>query len=291
VRTDLATNQPTIVLVDAAGAYDAIPGDLPCARCGYNLRGLAAAAACPECGLGVDRSTAGAEAALAELPPAWVARVARGAALVASAYVLPVFIVPLNRTGFLDPERVRYGRLLTLLALAAVHAAGAFLITLREPRWRDAFGDAGPRFARRALRACALTPVVAVAAFWVSILRGVGWDETVVLAICAVTIVCPALTMLRLQQLTRRVGRPRVAEYGAIAGCGLSGAIAVSACVAAPAAWLSYPEWAVMTTAGCVIAAGVFYVWCTWMLLMIARALRAAAKQARAAWRAADRAR
>ena len=44
----------------------------------------------------------------------------------------------------------------------------------------------------------------------------------------------------------------------------------------------------VMWIAGVTIAAVVFYLWATWMLLMIARSLRAAAREARAAWRDAD---
>ena len=40
--------------------------------------------------------------------------------------------------------------------------------------------------------------------------------------------------------------------------------------------------------AGVTIAAVVFYLWATWTLLMIARSLRAAAREARAAWRDAD---
>jgi hypothetical protein len=49
--------------------------DLPCAQCGYNLRGLSPAGCCPECGLRISDS-AYADAFVGPLP--WVRTVARG---------------------------------------------------------------------------------------------------------------------------------------------------------------------------------------------------------------------
>jgi hypothetical protein len=262
---------------------------LACIRCGYDLRGLADGTACPECGLAVHRTTAAVVggAALADLPPRWVATVARGATVVSIAYLLPLAWIPLNSMRLLD--KPWYARLLVSLLILSVHAAGALLITVREPGRRAAVGE---RIAAWPLRVCSLAPILAGVLLAYMVLHGgARRAETTMVASQATLIACPALTMLRLQQLTRRLGRPRVAEYGAIAGCGLSGAAAAAVGFAVLSAWRAYREWAVMTTAGCAIAGAVFYLWCTWMLMMIARSLRAAAKQARAAWVEADRAR
>jgi hypothetical protein len=46
-------------------------------------------------------------------------------------------------------------------------------------------------------------------------------------------------------------------------------------------------QW-VVWIAGCLVAAGVFWVWSVWTLMMIGRSLWLARRQACAAWRAAD---
>jgi hypothetical protein len=53
--------------------------DLPCPRCGYNLRGLPIDEPCPECGLMVERPAA-APPAPGITPPAWRGRAAENVA-------------------------------------------------------------------------------------------------------------------------------------------------------------------------------------------------------------------
>jgi hypothetical protein len=91
--------------------------------------------------------------------------------------------------------------------------------------------------------------------------------------------------MLRLQRLMRRVGRPRVAEHAAIAGVGLSALIAAIAVLS----WAtSYRGNAPTYIAALAVAAMVFYFWCVGALFRVAYHLRAAAREARHAWREAD---
>jgi len=56
---------------------DAIPVDIPCANCGYNLRGLPAAGACPECGTVIAASVLSLGSAL--VSRGWILGVRRGA--------------------------------------------------------------------------------------------------------------------------------------------------------------------------------------------------------------------
>lgn len=63
----------------------ASPEDLPCIRCGYNLRELSPDGRCPECGTPIHRSIHGDLLSAAD--PAWLTRVSRGLTLVYAAVV------------------------------------------------------------------------------------------------------------------------------------------------------------------------------------------------------------
>jgi hypothetical protein len=88
----------------------AIEADVPCERCGYNLRGLTPPGLCPECGHDVERSCATWRRRTQALPPPdaeWVACLRGGAWLSLAAFVFMMFAVLIvNR----DPEwyRLRY---------------------------------------------------------------------------------------------------------------------------------------------------------------------------------------
>ena len=259
------------------------PAQLACIRCGYDLRGLSLDADCPECGLAVHRSAAAASGTgLADAPPPWVGTVAAGAIVAAAAYLAPFGMAALNAYNLLD--RVWWARLVVLLLILLIHAVAAFLITVPEPGPRRR-GRVPDRVAAWALRLGSLGPMAALCLILYVTFRGRWGDYSPwILLLQAAMIPCPALMMLRLQRLARRVGRPRVAEHAAIAGCALSVAAAALAVMGASFS----RNQGVMWMAGVTIAAVVFYLWATWTLLMIARSLRAAAREARAAWRDAD---
>ena len=63
----------------------ASPEDLPCIRCGYNLRELSPDGRCPECGTPIHRSIHGDLLSAAD--PAWLTRVSRGFTLIKAASV------------------------------------------------------------------------------------------------------------------------------------------------------------------------------------------------------------
>ncbi|MCH8859402.1 MAG: hypothetical protein IID54_07490, partial [Proteobacteria bacterium] len=62
--------------------------DVPCRRCGYNLRSLPADGKCPECGSAVAISIHGFYLRFA--PPAWVRRLALGAKLLVVSVITTI---------------------------------------------------------------------------------------------------------------------------------------------------------------------------------------------------------
>jgi hypothetical protein len=218
-----------------------------------------------------------------------VARVALGTGVVFAAYLGVVVSVGLFAIIGDDELRVIGWRWVFELAIPmvvlAVNAVGAFLITAREPagRRRRRLGRwaAWDRAAAWALRACGVGPIVGFG--WV-LVYGI-FDELGYLVFRAspvILMLCPALTMVRLQRLTQRAGRPRVAEHAAIAGCGLSAAFL--------GVWFTGLEkgWVYAVFVVSIVTVLVCYLWCVGLLFMVTRSLCAATKEARAAWREAD---
>jgi hypothetical protein len=77
-------------MTTAAGdANTLLMRDLPCAQCGYNLRGLGDDGVCPECGAAIGESVArfmimrAAARPLAEMPRGWVVKLAIGCTMLA----------------------------------------------------------------------------------------------------------------------------------------------------------------------------------------------------------------
>lgn len=147
------TNSPSTSPADKANR---IIGDFACLRCGYNLRTMSLQGRCPECDLPVERSAGGN--LLRCCDPAWLRRMARGAAWLAPGIGLEAIatllglavayhgwigrIVVSLQSAFRSPAQVvgsATGPLdlslaaLTPLVLGAITLVGLLEITSREP--------------------------------------------------------------------------------------------------------------------------------------------------------------
>ncbi len=118
---DMTTPFPPHTDLDSTGR---LAGDLPCIRCGYNLKTLLPDGICPECGLSIDQSIR--RGLLRYSDPQWVARIAAGMRWVVSGLVC-AFIV-----GCLG-EIMRPFDLIPAIGLLGVFLVGFWRFTSPEP--------------------------------------------------------------------------------------------------------------------------------------------------------------
>lgn len=125
-------------------------GDLLCIQCGYNLRGLPAAGACPECGVPIERSRTGDR--LADANADWLRGLVRGlrlimwglTCLVATPILLVLgYLVLLNLDNMPHyVERTLYAAgwvlVFALLVVCPILVAiGTLMVTAQEPREQE----------------------------------------------------------------------------------------------------------------------------------------------------------
>lgn len=118
-------------MVDTSRDARLVAADLPCRRCGYNLRGLDVNGFCPECNSPVARALGGDWIRLSD--PAWLSQVTLGAALLALATVclIPALFACAwlfrSYAGAARPANI----LLAVVSLCG--ACGGWLLTAPDP--------------------------------------------------------------------------------------------------------------------------------------------------------------
>lgn len=128
---------PSIAL-DAAGLIDE---DIPCRRCGYNLKTLSPESKCPECGTSVSRSIHGDLLRFAD--PDWVRKLATGTltTMIGACLAIMGWLV-FTAMVFVGLSVLQWGRTIWILCWI-VGAAGIWIITTPDPGTSDTTSDRG----------------------------------------------------------------------------------------------------------------------------------------------------
>jgi hypothetical protein len=128
--TALVPPMPVLSAVDPTSGVVII--DLPCRQCGYNVRGLSPAGACPECGARVALSLRGD--LLRYSQPQWLRKLQRGVELILWNIVLAILaaIALAVLTRIAGTSGGLIGQLITLAA-ALVGFVGAWWLTEPDP--------------------------------------------------------------------------------------------------------------------------------------------------------------
>jgi hypothetical protein len=113
-------------------ARTSIADDIPCCKCGYNLRGLETGSRCPECSTAVSTSLRGDSLFYGD--PVWVNRLARGATLINAGLVVGILGIVLAVVMAFTIGRMTVPPD-TIVAIISdlLLAAGSWLFTTRDP--------------------------------------------------------------------------------------------------------------------------------------------------------------
>jgi SAM-dependent methyltransferase len=213
---------PEAIVTPVGAKPEAIDSDLPCVRCGYNLRTLGAGAKCPECGAAV-QLTMELGKALQQSRPAYLGRLAVACWILfvaRFAVMLAVLLaVATDRRDWLPP----------LIALGGVmYAIGTFVLTGREhPQLRPEMPEV--HLGLRLGSALILIGVGLLLVVDVTVMGNIGAPgfllrggliNLVALSVWCVYSVCPMLEMPLLVRLSRRVSDASLREHAIIAGIG-----------------------------------------------------------------------
>ena len=240
----------TSPMPDAFPSQVGSPQQDPCARCDYDLRGIADDQPCPECGLLAERSRQRSWQ-LAEATPRWLRALTIGTAMVLLAHLLALVWLPLSealRRLVQTPYRVlQVGNRVRVVAgpnrfafiadrlelfylfgfdLAALLLFGGVWLISRPQR--GAVEAPRDRRLRRLLRASALMPMVALLVahgllFHQGFLGRYRMEPpqlAILLLLTFGSAPMPVLLFMLLRRLAQRVLNPRLAEHATIVAVG-----------------------------------------------------------------------
>jgi hypothetical protein len=275
-------------------AMGQVSEDLPCLKCGYNLRGLPLDGRCPECGTAIGRSTYGNALRFSE--PAWVRQLAGGARWIlwGNLYVVAAaFLAQIALLGGMSYATTSW----SIMIPGLVWLVGCWKLTTPDPA-EQVPGRIGARGVARwtAVASQLVIPIGAVAEKrfpQLSLLIWAAWWAVALVAMVALLHHC--------RQLTLRIPSPglswqlRIITWGIgilgfleLLACGVHLAatgmvMAVSATTQSSSPGVQEP-----LIGGFVCSAGVdllvFRLWWAVLAFLLRRALRRAAEAAAGFW-------
>lgn len=273
--------------------------DVGCIRCGYALRGLPRAGACPECGMPVARSVQGSLLSFAN--PMWLQTVVRGLGCVLLAGVV---LAVTNRLQHYQLEAIYtwwewlWGRQLRvsgprvlLLAGTIIGLIGFWRATTREPATPP--GGRSPRVTLR--WSCAASGVCYLMLAWgesISMTWFAGLAVSYILMTAVLNTIQVVAGCRYLRMLALRIPNPHIARWLGIAGILMALAM-IGDKLAGAALWIvpaqtqpSYATWARIAVLRNILEWGVLLTG-TFGFLVVLRmlfVLRICVREARRGW-------
>jgi hypothetical protein len=256
--------------------------DLPCIRCGYNLRGQEQSGRCPECGLKAYWSFR-APQKLSEYPATWVTAMARAVRLLAITYGGLFAFLLLACLDYLP--RIRVLPSIGFLMASMLQLIGMWMLSSRSGHWSERAAPINRWLVR-------ITPAGLVVASAASIWLMLDYHpefEWVFFAGMLIGGLAPTAAFIRLRAVARLIADRGLAEHSAIVGYGFlftAAAMTAFAVILAHSKSVGRDIMGLIVTGMLATALLLFLLWGAFILVCCVVDFGRAAKVAREEWKA-----
>ena len=263
-----------------ASLMDPTKRDARCIRCGYDLRGHDVDGRCPECGLKAHWSLR-APILLSQYPATWVAAMARGVKLLATAYLILFVMLILSVGGALAGlDWLLFG---TILIAGGMQVAGAWMLAESSRHWSEPRGPITAWVLRITPPAL---PFGAAMALWLTFDYHAALSTATMLAM-ALSLLAPIAAFVRIRTVARMISDADLMEHATAVGGGFLASV-----VAGVALYIvigfrgdATSTWITVALFGVVIAMLLFLLWGAFLMFCCIIDFSQAARIATADWR------